>query len=101
MAVYLLHFSARLSGHAQHYLGSADDIPARLADHESGRGARIMAAAKAAGLTWVVARTWPGGRTAERHLKGRKIGSHELRGYCPECQVMPRINRWAGGGPYN
>lgn len=99
MSVYLLHFSEPLAGHAEHYLGSADDLAARMADHLAGHGAKITAAAVAAGITLIVARTWPGGRTEERRLKGRPIGSSHLRRRCPLCQPMPRINRWAGGQP--
>lgn len=100
MSVYLLHFDRRLSDHAGHYLGSADNVPARLADHRAGQGAKLTAAAVAAGISLTIARTWPGGRAAERHIKGRAIGSRGLARYCPVCHPMPRIRQWAGGGPF-
>ena len=67
---YLLHFSQPYK-HARHYSGTADDLPARLAEHEAGRGSRLLAVVKAAGITWTLARTWPGGRQRERQLKTR------------------------------
>ena len=67
---YLLHFSEPYQ-HARHYSGSAADLQARLAEHEAGRGSRLLAVAKAAGITWTLARTWPGGRTRERQLKNQ------------------------------
>ena len=96
--IYLLHFHSRLSGHAQHYMGSTDNLARRLEMHLNGHGARIMAAVAEAGITWEVARTWEGGRMLERHLKGRPIGSMKLRAFCPVCAPMPRVNQWAGGG---
>lgn len=88
MIVYLLHLSGRVhpARPARHYLGSADDLGARLAEHAAGRGARMLAAAAARGLTWEVARTWPGGRAEERRLKGWKNGP-EL---CPICREAGR-----------
>ena len=38
---YLIHFNQRYR-HAGHYTGSSRDLAARLADHASGRGARLM-----------------------------------------------------------
>jgi predicted GIY-YIG superfamily endonuclease len=90
--VYLLHLSKPVNAArpARHYLGSADDLPARLAQHASGRGARMLAAAAARGIGWEVARTWDGGRPLERRLKNRKNAPREL---CPLCREARR-----GGG---
>ena len=49
---YLLHFDRALGNshnprgmaRQQHYIGWADDVDARLADHRAGRGARLLAA---------------------------------------------------------
>ncbi|HEV2344502.1 MAG TPA: hypothetical protein VGS97_10455 [Actinocrinis sp.] len=38
--VYLPHFDAPF-GHAKHYTGWSADLPARLAEHGAGRGARL------------------------------------------------------------
>lgn len=100
MPVYLLHFDVPLSGHARHYMGSSHPggLWPRLKDHADGYGANIMRHVGARGITWQLARTWPGYRAAERHLKGRPIGSRGLKDKCPVCHSMPRVNRWAGGG---
>ena len=93
--VYLLHFidpetgqSARYR-HAAHYLGSTDDLPRRLGKHRNGQGARLVEVITQAGLGFVLARTWEGGRDLERQLKNR----HNAAEMCPECGVTPRA-RW-------
>jgi predicted GIY-YIG superfamily endonuclease len=63
--VYLIHF-ARPYQHARHYVGSTDNLDARLADHAAGRGARLMEVVTQAGIEWSCVRTWEGGRTEER-----------------------------------
>ena len=93
---YLLHFdhpyvSANGKGMARHYSGwaaSSGSLESRLADHEHGRGARLLQVVKAAGITWKLARTWPGGRDRERQLKNQGGASRR----CPECGVNPRSN---------
>ena len=85
MTVYLLHFSEPYR-HAMHYRGSARDVPARLRKHASGHGARLLAVVKAAGITWELARTWPGGRERERQLKRQGGAARQ----CPLCGVRPR-----------
>ena len=73
--IYLIHFTEPYR-HAAHYLGYSDDIPARLAAHAAGRGARLMEVITQAGIGWQLARTWPGkGRTEERRLKNRGTAS--------------------------
>jgi predicted GIY-YIG superfamily endonuclease len=84
---YLLHFSQPYK-HARHYSGTAADLQARLAEHQAGRGSRLLAVVKAAGITWTLARTWPGGRARERQLKNQGGASRR----CPECGVKPRNN---------
>ena len=93
---YLLHFDrpyigANGKGIAKHYSGSATDLPARLAEHDKGQGARLLQVAKAAGITWRLARTWPGGRDRERQLKNQGGASRR----CPECGVTPRSDNGA------
>lgn len=84
--VYLLHFDTPYK-HARHYIGWTADLDARLAEHASGRGARLLAVVHAAGITWTLARTWTGGRTRERAIK-RQGGASRC---CPTCGVRPRI----------
>jgi predicted GIY-YIG superfamily endonuclease len=78
---YLIHFD-RPYKHARHYTGWASDLDARIAAHERGDGARLLAVLKAAGITWHVARTWPGTtRATERKIKNTR----NVPEYCPDC----------------
>ena len=91
--VYLIHFDVAYR-HARHYLGWTADLHARLAAHRDGRGARLMEVITKAGITWQLARTWPGGRERERAIKNR----HEAPRLCPFCSPRPRpptTGRWA------
>ncbi|WP_327591350.1 hypothetical protein OHA25_60470 (plasmid) [Nonomuraea sp. NBC_00507] len=84
--VYLLHFDQAYR-HAGHYTGWTSDLRARLADHAAGRGSRLLAVVRAAGIGWRLARTWPGGRDRERALKRQGGASRR----CPLCGVRPRL----------
>lgn len=86
--IYLLCFvdsdgrHVKLADHAGHYLGWAIDLPARLDDHRSGCGAKIMrAACQDHGFDFVVARLWRGTRALERRLKNQKCAPK----LCPRC----------------
>lgn len=81
MTVYLLHFDQPYQ-HARHYLGSSDDLLARLEAHRCGRGARLMEVVVTVGIGFVLARTWPGGRDVERRLKNQ----HNAPRLCPICR---------------
>ena len=83
--VYLLHFDTR-SKHAGHSLGSTCRLDERLAEHSEGRGARLLHVVHAAGITWRLARTWPGGKAKERQLKKQRGASR----YCPICKEARR-----------
>lgn len=90
MAVYLIHFDRPLGnpdnprGQAQHYIGYAADLEARLEAHRNGNGSALMAAVQRAGIGWSVARTWPDGdRALERRLKRMKAAPRLL---CPICR---------------
>ena len=83
--IYLLHFD-RPYRHARHYLGWTSDLEARLAEHEAGRGARLLAVIRQAGIGWQLARTWEGSRSRERQLKQQGGASRR----CPFCGVTPR-----------
>jgi hypothetical protein len=93
--VYLLHFDrpygppgAPVGSTASHYIGWAADLEARLAEHRTGHGARLLAVVHTAGIGWALARTWPGGRARERQIK-RQGGASRC---CPMCGVHPRGN---------
>lgn len=83
--IYLLHFG-RPYKHARHYTGWTDDLPARLARHAAGDGARLLAVVHAAGITWQLARTWEGPRARERQIK-RQGGAAR---HCPLCRQARR-----------
>jgi predicted GIY-YIG superfamily endonuclease len=92
--VYLIHFDAPLIGVqknpdakklgiAKHYLGWALNLDARLTEHRSGNGSRLMAAVASRGITWRVARTWENAtRTQERRLKNQGSACK----ICPICK---------------
>ncbi len=86
--IYLLCFS-RPFGHARHYMGSAESLEQRLREHEAGRGSRLLFYVRQAGISWVLARTWVGGRQRERQLK-RQGGHSRL---CPICRPPRRPQR--------
>lgn len=98
-AIYLLHLSARIAGHAGHYLGYAHDLDARLAEHDTGAGARLTQVARQQGITWELVRTWRGARATrreERRLK--RIHGSRL---CPLCHPGNRrgLTRRGGDAP--
>jgi hypothetical protein len=75
---------------AKHYTGRIRSGPRalakRLAQHGTEHGARLMLAVRRAGITWQLARTWPGGSDREKQLK--RQGGAARR--CPLCGVTPR-----------
>ncbi len=86
--VYLICFDRAIGdtdnpkGSASHYLGWADDVDARMAEHRAGRGARILAACVQLGIGFDVVRTWAGvDRNFERRLKRQ----HNAWRHCPRC----------------
>jgi hypothetical protein len=52
---------------------------ARLDQHRKGTGARLTQVVREAGISWVVARTWRGGKRLERKLKALHSGVFCLR----------------------
>lgn len=86
---YLLHFEQRISDQhtCQHYLGfTRRPLRDRIAEHRSGRGARLTQVALERGIAFIVVRTWRGAsRGFERRLKNRKDGPM----LCPVCQGKP------------
>lgn len=82
--VYLLHFEQPIAPGrhtAQHYIGYAGDLAARLQQHDHGHGSRLTQVARERGIGWSDARLWHGGRGLERRLKNRKCGGL----LCPIC----------------
>jgi hypothetical protein len=81
--IYLIHLDAPLSPPhpARHYLGYSTYLPARMEAHRAGTGSRFMQVVRERGISWSIARIWPGDRTFERTLKRRKMGPR----MCPIC----------------
>ena len=81
--IYLLHFE-RPFHHARHYLGwtEGESLEARLQAHRSGQGAKLTAAVGAAGIGYLVSRTWKGSRHDERKFKRMKNTAR----LCPTCK---------------
>jgi predicted GIY-YIG superfamily endonuclease len=86
--VYLLHLDPAFK-HARHYVGSARDLAARLAEHGTANGARLLEVQREAGGSWHVVRTWPGWKAREREIKDR----HDMPRLCPECSSAPQPGR--------
>lgn len=86
--VYLYHFSAKVSDHAQHYIGSCEDLTVRNWLHQAGRGARLLQVAKERGIKFWIVRTWAGDRKLERKLKNR----HNAAQLCPICRAKKAHN---------
>lgn len=80
--VYLVHFTKPYR-HARHYTGWTADLDSRLADHQAGRGARLLQVITQAGIDWKLARTWQGTRARERQLKRQGGASRR----CPICRA--------------
>ncbi len=78
--VYLIHLD-RPVGHARHYTGWYQD-PKRLAHHEAGTGANLLAVARQRGISWRVVEKIPGDRNLERKLKNQGGASRR----CPICK---------------
>lgn len=91
--VYLIHFERPLE-HARHYIGWTADLEQRVADHQRGRGSKLIAAVVRAGIAFRVVRTWSGTRAFERKLKNRK----ETPRLCPVC-AGKRAKPVKGGKP--
>jgi predicted GIY-YIG superfamily endonuclease len=101
--VYLLHFSSPLGTklhQAEHYVGLTNDLPSRLQEHRTGRGAKITQAAVERGLALAIGALGlvsspdltP--RQAERRMKTIK---HAAR-YCELCAGR-RAKRMPGTTP--
>ncbi|WP_345247217.1 hypothetical protein, partial [Nibrella saemangeumensis] len=80
--VYLIHLETPVAGHAQHYIGWAANVEARLYYHRKQRGAKLLAHAVSLGIAFDIVREWAGGKDLERKLKNRK----KARLLCPVCR---------------
>lgn len=67
---------------AQHYLGWAKSLSARLYHHARGTGGNLTRVWHENGITFTLVRTWSGTRSDERKLHNYKHNNH----LCPVCQ---------------
>jgi hypothetical protein len=87
--VYLAHFDQPIGdttnprGYAQHYTGWTLNLPVRLDQHATGKGARLMQVIAEQGIGWQITRVWIGTRARERSLK--RQGGAARR--CPVCRL--------------
>lgn len=96
--IYLVHLDAPLGNPqnaramAQHYVGAAElhRFHARIAEHRSGHGSKLLAAAVARGIGFAVARTWEAPFAFEKVLKQRYKNAREL---CPVCSGAAALRR--------
>ncbi|HEU4328050.1 MAG TPA: hypothetical protein VFS21_33245 [Roseiflexaceae bacterium] len=85
--VYIVHFDRPIGNpensraQAQHYLGSTLDLPRRILEHTSGRGAAIMRAVAEQQIGFTVY-AFHGTPNHERGFKARYKNTREL---CPAC----------------
>jgi predicted GIY-YIG superfamily endonuclease len=86
--VYLVHFTGPYR-HARHYTGWTADLEGRLAEHQVGRGARLLQIITQAGIGRTLARTWQGTRERERQLKRQGGASRR----CPICRADLKRSR--------
>jgi predicted GIY-YIG superfamily endonuclease len=86
--VYLVHFTEPYR-HARHYTGWTAYLESRLAEHQAGRGARLLQVITQAGIEWTLARTWQGTRERERQLKRQGGASRR----CPICRADLKRSR--------
>lgn len=90
--VYLLHFISKRGKdkrgqhakyqHAGHYVGFTENLPKRLTEHRTGRGANLMRVIANAGLSFLVARTWGGTTEVDEQRVKNRGGAARL---CPIC----------------
>jgi predicted GIY-YIG superfamily endonuclease len=83
--IYLLHFSRPYKTRrksVRHYMGTTQNLRARIADHRNGRGARLLAAVVKRGIKVTVVQTWRGSFATEQKLKSGK----NLPKLCPICR---------------
>jgi hypothetical protein len=84
LVVYLIHFDPPY-GKNRHYIGitTEDRIAARFAEHATGRGARMTAAAADAGCGFKLARLFPTDDPADEY---RLLLRADEKHFCPVCE---------------
>lgn len=95
--IYVLHFHTRLA-HAEHYVGSTQNLKARLAAHAEGHGSRLTRELHRRGTAWTLSALYETSKRnqlrIERTLKQQKNGPR----YCTLCN--PDIHPLPGTTQY-
>lgn len=95
--VYLIHLDKPLRiGRIvfRHYIGFTHkgNLVQRMIDHRTGsKGSKFLKLARRRGITWHLARVWPGDRKEERRIKNMGGASRS----CPSCGIVPAAERQA------
>jgi ribosomal protein S18 acetylase RimI-like enzyme/predicted GIY-YIG superfamily endonuclease len=84
--VYVLHFEAKLAGHAQHYVGCTADPLTRLVCHAHGHSSSIMRAVKKAGIPFRLAYLGECKRTQMKRLERQCKGWKNAHEFCEVCR---------------
>jgi predicted GIY-YIG superfamily endonuclease len=88
MFVYILHFDTTLE-HAQHYVGSTNQVQARLRAHACGNGARLTEVLIEKEIAWrlggLLQTTTAHSRKVERQIKDQ----HNAHRFCEVCTEQP------------
>lgn len=85
MIIYLIHFTRKYR-HAQHYLGSTEDLGRRIAEHQREYHRKgLLAAVNRAKIPWLVARTW---EAPDRELEYQLKAWHGSARFCPVCRAL-------------
>ena len=90
VTIYLFCFAKTPVEHAGHYLGSAADFEARLAQHEAGHGSALMGAVVEKGIKFKVARLW---KNVPRWWEVKLHRRAENKALCPVCSGKVALNR--------
>jgi predicted GIY-YIG superfamily endonuclease len=87
LKVYLIHFKQPLH-HAQHYIGKARLLAARLKRHRSSQGARILQVCNDRGITYDIVRTWDEKEETASKLERRLKNMKHAWKFCPVCNPL-------------
>lgn len=94
--LYIVHLSRKIADHAQHYMGSTENLQARLKDHMAGRGSAMLAWARAEGISFALTYAAAGSRNDERYIKDNR----KLAELCSICRPFALAKRAAQAREY-
>lgn len=89
--LYIVHLSRPDGLGRLHYMGSTDDLRARLRLHAAGNGSAMLAWCKAEGITFALTWAAAGSRNDERYIKQNR----RLAELCTQCRPTALAKRAA------